>query len=223
MVRKFVSYVRVSTQRQGQSGLGIEAQRTAVAKFVGDGEIVRECVEIESGRNNDRPELAKALKACRMTGATLVVARLDRLSRDVAFLANLMDSGVDFVAADNPNANKLTVHVLAALAAHEAELISARTKAALEAARARGVRLGRRDADIAVHAARGAAASAKVRSATSRAHADGLREAIEDVRAEIGVDASLRAIAAALNARSYRSPRGADVTAATVQRALQAA
>lgn len=222
MTQKFVSYVRVSTAKQGHSGLGLDAQRQAVARFIGGAELIREFREIESGKNNDRPELAKALKTCRLTGATLVVARLDRLSRNVAFLAALMDAGVDFVAVDNPNASPLTVHVLAALAQHERHLISERTKAALAAAKARGVRLGRRDHDIAAHATAGAVASAEIRSKAARAHADGLREAIEDVRAEIGADASLRAIADALNSRSYRSPRGKPITFATVQRALAA-
>src|SRR5262245_21085937 len=143
---KFVAYLRVSTDRQGKSGLGLEAQREAVQRFIqarGGVIVAREYVEVESGKRNDRPKLAQALKQCRLTGATLVVAKLDRLSRNAAFLLTLRDSGVDFVAADLPEANTMTVGVMAIVAQHEREAISARTKAALAAARARGIKLGR--------------------------------------------------------------------------------
>jgi DNA invertase Pin-like site-specific DNA recombinase len=141
---KFVAYLRVSTDRQGKSGLGLDAQRTAVHQFVAQrgGEIIApEYREIESGKVNNRPELEKAMKRCRLTGATLLVAKLDRLSRNAAFLMTLKDSGVPFVAADMPDANTLTIGVMASLAQHEREMISKRTKAALEAARARGTKL----------------------------------------------------------------------------------
>src|SRR5665213_1755839 len=138
---KFVSYLRVSTAKQGRSGLGLEAQREAVRQFVaarGGKIIAPEFVEVETGKRNDRPDLEKALKRCRLTGATLVVAKLDRLSRNAAFLMTLRDSGVSFVAADLPEANTMTVGVMAVVAQHEREAISQRTKAALAAARARG-------------------------------------------------------------------------------------
>lgn len=141
---KFVSYVRVSTQRQGASGLGLEGQRKAVADYLNGGawELVGEFTEVESGKRNDRPQLAAALAACRKHKATLVIAKLDRLARNVAFIANLMESNVEFVAVDMPTANRLTMHILAAVAEHEREMISTRTRAALEAAKARGRRLG---------------------------------------------------------------------------------
>src|SRR4051812_34693876 len=141
---KWVAYYRVSTQKQGNSGLGLDAQRDAVLGYLngGDWQLVAEFTEVESGKKNDRPELAKALATCRRIGATLIIAKLDRLARNVAFVSNLMEAGVEFVAVDMPMANKLTVHILAAVAEHEREMISARTKAALAAARARGVRLG---------------------------------------------------------------------------------
>jgi DNA invertase Pin-like site-specific DNA recombinase len=142
--RRFVAYYRVSTDRQGRSGLGLEAQQKAVRDYLDGGawEIVAEFVEVESGKRADRPELARALDACRKHKARLVIAKLDRLSRNLAFIATLMDSGVEFVAVDNPHANKLTIHILAAVAEHEREMISERTKAALAAAKARGKKLG---------------------------------------------------------------------------------
>src|SRR5437870_6269731 len=141
---KFVAYFRVSTDRQGKSGLGLEAQRKSVLDYLDGGrwDLVGEFTEIESGKHNDRPELEKALAACKKQKARLVIAKLDRLSRNLAFIATLMDSGVEFTAVDNPHANKLTIHILAAVAQHEREMISERTKAALQAAKARGKQLG---------------------------------------------------------------------------------
>ena len=116
---RFIAYYRVSTDRQGKSGLGLEAQRQAVIDYLDGGrwELVGEHTEIESGRRSDRPELARALEGCRRQKAVLIIAKLDRLARNVAFIANLMESGVDFVAVDFPQANKLTIHILAAVAA----------------------------------------------------------------------------------------------------------
>jgi DNA invertase Pin-like site-specific DNA recombinase len=143
-VAEIIAYYRVSTKQQGDSGLGLEAQKTTVegfAKSIG-ARILASYREVESGKLAERPELAKALAHARRSKATLVVAKLDRLARNVAFLSALMRSGVDFVCCDNPHANKLTIHILAAVAEDEAERISARTKAALQAAKARGVKLG---------------------------------------------------------------------------------
>ena len=124
---KFVAYYRVSTDRQGKSGLGLDAQREAVTSYLNGGswQLVQEFVEVESGKRADRPQLAAALAACRKHKAKLVIAKLDRLSRNLAFVATLMESGVEFVAVDNPHANKLTVHILAAVAQHEREIIIA--------------------------------------------------------------------------------------------------
>jgi DNA invertase Pin-like site-specific DNA recombinase len=138
----FVSYLRVSTTRQGESGLGIEAQRAAVARHVAGGCLLAEYLEVESGSKNVRPQLLAALAHAQATGATLIIAKLDRLARNVHFISGLMEAGIDFIAADLPSANRLTINVLAAVAEHEREMISARTKAALAAAKARGVRLG---------------------------------------------------------------------------------
>src|ERR1700722_11668015 len=220
---KFVSYLRVSTARQGASGLGLEAQRAAVAGFLngGDWHLVQEVQEVESGKRNDRPALADALRLCRKHRATLVIAKLDRLARNVAFISNLMESGVEFVAVDMPQANRFVVHILAAVAEHEAEAISKRTKAALAAAKARGAQLG------------GRRVSAE-RWAEIRLAAGVARSAVADKRAAIEVlpvirelqaagATSLRQIAAGLNERNITTPRGGEWSAVQVQRVLTAA
>ena len=136
---KYVAYYRVSTARQGQSGLGLEAQQSAVESFC---EPIESFTEVESGKLKQRPELMRAIAACKRHKAILVVAKLDRVARNVAFVSTLMESGVEFIACDNPNANRLTIHILAAVAEDEASRISERTKAALAAAKRRGVVLG---------------------------------------------------------------------------------
>jgi len=166
---KFVAYYRVSTRAQGASGLGLDAQRKAVRDYLDGGALLAaEFTEVESGRENGRKELAKALAACRLFGARLVIAKLDRLARNVAFVSRLMESGVDFLAVDFPQANALTVHLLAAIAEHERTMISQRTKVALAAAKARGRQLGnpgnlrnRREGHLRSIAVRAAKASAK--------------------------------------------------------------
>src|ERR687889_2865459 len=141
---RFVSYLRVSTDRQGRSGLGLEAQRKAVEDFLNGGRwnLIAEFVEVETGKRDDRPKLAEALSLCRLHNATLVIAKLDRLSRDAAFLLGLQKAGVRFVAADMPEANEMVVGIMAVVAQAEREMISARTRAALAVAKARGKRLG---------------------------------------------------------------------------------
>ena len=145
-LNRFVAYLRVSTARQGVSGLGLEAQSAAVGQYVAavSGEVVAEFVEVESGRKSDeaRPELARALAECKRTGARLLVAKLDRLARNVHFVSGLMQSKVKFVACDLPEANDLTIHIMAAFAEHEAKRIGERTKAALAVAKAKGTVLG---------------------------------------------------------------------------------
>jgi len=139
----FIAYYRVSTDRQGASGLGLDAQRQAVAGFIGTGQLVAEFTEIESGRRHtNRPQLLAALAECRKRRAALLIARLDRLARNVAFIAALMENGTDFIACDMPQASRLTIHILAAVAEHEREMISTSTKAALAEAKRRGTTLG---------------------------------------------------------------------------------
>lgn len=140
--KKYVAYLRVSTKKQGASGLGLEAQREIVARTVGKDNIVKEFVEIESGRKGERPELAKAIAFCKTAGHTLAIAKLDRLSRSVSFIFSLKESGIDFLCCDLPELNTITLGIFASLAQYEAELISQRTKAALQAKRAQGFKLG---------------------------------------------------------------------------------
>ena len=220
---KFVSYLRVSTDKQGASGLGLEAQRAAVAGFLDGGEwrLLREVVEVESGKRNDRPSLAEALRLCRAYRATLVIAKLDRLARNVAFIANLMESGVEFVAVDMPEVTKFTIHIMAAVAEQEAEAISKRTTAALAAAKARGVILGglRGDASrMAKIARRGSAAGVAVRVAKATLHRESVMPAILDI--QNGGIATLRAIAGELNARGVETRRGGKWSAVQVQRVI---
>jgi DNA invertase Pin-like site-specific DNA recombinase len=210
-VPRFVAYFRVSTQKQGDSGLGLEAQREAVTRHVAitQGVIVAEYCEIESGKRNDRPEIAAALAACRLRHATLVIAKLDRLARNVFFISSLMESGVDFVACDNPHATRLTIHILAAVAEHEREMISQRTKAALAAAKARGVRLG--NPHLTPGDTRRATA---VRSDRALSYARDVDFYVNEAR-KAGC-ASLGSIARALTARGIATPAGAvkwDATA----------
>ena len=207
-----VAYYRVSTDRQGQSGLGLEAQKQAVLTYAaGRGAIVAEFTEVESGRRNDRPELHQALELCRRRRAVLVIAKLDRLARNVAFIANLMDAGAEFVAVDMPQANRLTLHILAAVAEHEREMISQRTRAALQAAKARGVKLGN---------PRAALEEARL---AQRAKADqfrsGVRPLIERLK---GNGMSLRQIAEELNARRLPTPHGRRWHASSVRNVLSA-
>src|SRR3954447_6983406 len=166
----FISYLRVSTAKQEQSGLGLEAQRSAVEAWLngGDWKVVEEVVEIESGGSHrNRPGLARALEACRRYGAKLIISRLDRLSRDPVFLLSLRDAGIDFAAVDMPNANRMTVGVMALVAEQEREAISARTKAALAAAKARGVKLGCPRPETAIFRDRAIARAAGVKGGAS--------------------------------------------------------
>jgi len=210
---KFVSYLRVSTQQQGRSGLGLEAQREAVAAYLNGGrwKLVEEVLEVESGKRNDRPELARALSLCRIHGARLLVAKLDRLARNVAFISALMESGVDFEAVDLPQANKLTVHIMAAMAEYEAGAISARTKAG-------GKKLGGYRWDIQMVASKGNAESARVRAVRASKHARDLMPLIQTIQAE--GNTSLRQIASVLNERKIPTARGGEWSAVQVQRIL---
>lgn len=206
---KIVSYLRVSTRQQGISGLGLEAQRVAIDAYAMQrhARVVETFTEIESGKVNARPELAKALHLAKVTGATLVIAKLDRLSRNAAFLLALRDSGVRFVAADMPDANDLTVGIMALVAQQEREAISRRTTEALAAAKARGVRLGNPNGAAALkRAAMGNSASVAAMRGAADTHAKNLQPVIQALTEE-GVT-SLGAVAVALNERGMLTPRG---------------
>lgn len=214
--KKFVSYLRVSTRKQGKSGLGVEAQRAAVANFLNGGKWAHVCefVETESGSRDDRPKLAEALSVCRLHNATLVIAKLDRLSRDAHFLLGLTKAGVKFVAADMPEANEMVVGMMAVVAQAERKMISQRTKAALAAAKARGVKLGKPENLRDQMAGRANGRAARTRAAINRA--GDLLPIIADIRA--GGAASLRAIAAELNSRGIPTARGRQWSAVQVKR-----
>lgn len=210
MAKRYVAYLRVSTTRQGASGLGLEAQRGAVTRYVeqSGGILVDEVVEVESGKLKDRPGLAEALDRCRRTGACLVIARLDRLARNVAFVSSLMEAGTEFVAVDAPYANRLMLHILAAFSEHERELVSARTKAALAAAKARGVRLG----------ANGALLAAQ-RKAAAVEWAEGLRPVLTNLKGP--APRTLADYARQLNDAGIPSRDGGTWHPATVARVLR--
>jgi len=211
---KFVSYLRVSTKRQGESGLGLEAQRAAVATWLNGGswQLVAEHVEVESGkRDTNRPALAEAIAACRAFNAKLVIAKLDRLSRDAHFLLGLEKAGIEFVATDMPHANRLTVGIMALVAEQEREAISQRTKAAPAAARARGTKLGNpkgtKVKGFEVGCVRGAAANA----ANAQAFAERLRPVLTELAGR-----SANAAAIELDRRGYATARGGKWSAHAV-------
>ena len=215
----FVSYLRVSTERQGRSGLGLEAQRKAVEDLLNGGrwKLINEVLEVESGKRDDRPKLAEALALCRLHNAVLVIAKLDRLSRDAHFLLGLQKAGVRFVAADMPEANELVVGIMAVMAQAERQMISARTKAALAAAKARGERLGKPE-NLRNQEAGRDQGRAK-RTLTARQRAADLRPIIVDVQRSGA--SSLRQIAAELNQRGIPTARGGTWSAVQVKRVLQ--
>ena len=212
MTRQFVAYYRVSTGRQGRSGLGLDAQREAVLRHLSGyaGELIGEFCEVESGRRCDRPQLVAAIAASKKGKATLIIAKLDRLARNVHFISGLLESGVDFVAADNPHANKLMVHLLAAFAEHEREQISQRTKDALAAAKLRGIRLGRNGAERLAPAYR----------AEAMERARQLAPLLAELK---GTGMSARQMSAELTNRGIPTPKGAGWHTQTVIRMLDRA
>lgn len=206
---KFISYLRVSTDRQGRSGLGLEAQRQAVAAYLNGGswELLAEHVEVESGKRRSRPVLAEALAACKKHKATLVIARLDRLSRNLHFTSGLMESGVEFVACDMPTANRLTVQIMSAIAEEEGRRISERTRAALQAAKARGKALG---------------THGRIQGQQNREGALQHVRRIAPVVQELRVSArTVRELTTALNQAAVPTPAGGRWHLASVHRLLQ--
>ncbi len=200
---RYVAYYRVSTQKQGQSGLGLEAQRSAVQAFVGSHEVLAEFTEIESGKRDDRPQLELALQMASTNNAVLVIAKLDRLSRDVHFISGLLKRMVPIKACDMPNADNFQFHIMAALAEKEREMIAERTKAAIAAKRARGQEWGTNAA----------------RTTQADAFAESLRTDIQTLT-DAGI-ATPAAIAQALNERGVRTPRGGQWGTGQVIRILR--
>jgi len=195
MTTKYIAYYRVSTDKQGQSGLGLEAQQAAVASYRDS--IIAEFTEIESGKVDQRPQLMLALEQCRKHNAAILIAKIDRLSRDAAFLLALRKAGVDIVAADMPHAGTLEFGIRAVVAQHEREEIARRTKAALAAAKARGVRLGSPNPS----------AGGAVTAQAADDYAANVAPIVRSIVAKMGA-ASLRAIAKQLQAESVQTPRG---------------
>jgi DNA invertase Pin-like site-specific DNA recombinase len=227
-MEKLVAYFRVSTKRQGESGLGLAGQQTDVERFASghNGEVIRQFVEVETGTRKDRPELDKALAFAKRAKARLVVAKLDRLARNVAFTSALMESGVEFVACDNPHANRLTIHILAAVAEDEARRISDRTKKALAEAKRKGVKLGsarpghwdgREDRRLAGAHAGGQAAAESHR----RAAIDEYRDLVPLIVRLRNDGHSNQTIADTLNKEGYRTRRDAAWNRMQVGRVLQ--
>lgn len=219
---RFIAYERVSTARQGQSGLGLEAQRNTIDAFAvsRSATVLARFTEVESGRNPDRPELTAAIQLSRLTGATLVIAKLDRLSRNAAFLLTLRDSGIQFLACDMPEANDLTVGIMALVAQQEREAISRRTKEALAVAKARGVKLGNPNGAAALR--RAGKGGAALRAAVS-ANADDFARALAPILADIarlGIT-SLRGIADELNAQGMRTRRGGQWHVSNVRNLIE--
>jgi DNA invertase Pin-like site-specific DNA recombinase len=207
---KYIAYYRVSTKAQGQSGLGLEAQQALVAPYADD--ILHTFTEVESGKNDDRPQLAAALELCRELGASILIAKIDRLSRDAAFLLTLRKAGVDIIAADMPNAGTLEFGVRAVVAQHEREQISQRTKAALAAAKQRGIKLGSPNPRA------GGLAAGAVRRAKTKAIAG---KALPVINALRDAGASLRAIADELNKLGIQTATGKSWYAQSVKNIME--
>ncbi len=217
---KFIAYYRVSTERQGKSGLGLESQQKIVNDYLNGGksELVKEFTEIESGKRDDnRPELRKAMAACRVFGATLVISKLDRLARNARFLLELQESGLDFVACDMPSANQFTVKIMAVFAEEERQMISTRTKAALQAAKVRGTKLGTDNLTLEGRI-KGVKNSRAARRQNTDKYSQDIMSTIDEIKSEGAI--SLRSIAKQLNQRGIKTRRDGNWQANSVKRIL---
>ena len=216
---QYVSYLRVSTQKQGYSGLGLEAQKEIIKNYLHDKTPIAEFTEIESGRKTDRPKLKEALTQCRTTGATLIVAKLDRLARNVSFLSNLLESDVEIVFCDFPQANKMVLHILAAISQYEAELTAQRTKAALQAKKARGAKLGNPEHLMNKHK-QAIANSNKSNSEKAKKNPNNKR-AVAFLKVMISQGKSLTEMTDILNSEGFVTAQGCKFVPATVRRLIK--
>lgn len=215
-----MAYYRVSTREQGDSGLGIEAQKNRVSLFLKGERPAMEFTEVESGKNDDRSELKKALDMCKKHGHTLLIAKLDRLSRNLTFISSMMDAKIKFVCADMPEANEFTIHIFAALAQAERKMISERTKAALKALRDKGVKLGNPNAkrDLGGKRAQEASLAAKKKK---RDNNGSYTKATAMATALRKNGMKLVEIAGSMNENGFHAPKGGKMTATQVSRMIQ--
>lgn len=211
---KYIGYIRVSTQKQGKSGLGLEAQKRAIRNMVNEDDVlIAEYEEIESGKNKERPKLLEAIQRCKETKATLVIARLDRLSRSLSFISQLMDNEIDFVACDMKHANRFTIQIFGAIAEQEARFISKRTKAALAELKAKGIRLG--SPENLTNKSREKSLEVRKRNALMNEHNRKATALIAAMRKE---KKSFSNIAVELNQSGFKTRRNSSFTAMTVKR-----
>lgn len=214
--KTYIAYYRVSTNRQGVSGLGLESQRQTVKEFIKDDTlIIAEYTEVESGKKKDRPELLKAIEHAKNTGSRLVVAKLDRLARNVSFVSSLRESGVDFVCADMPDANSLTIHIISAIAEMERDLISKRTKDALKVARQRGVELGSPGNLTKTGRKKGSKRMKEIASQNSKQSAALIKQIVKNG------NATLQSIADILNDNGFRTAKGKEFNPIQVSRIMK--
>ena len=216
---KYVAYLRVSTQKQGYSGLGLEAQREIIHNYLHDTIPISEYVEVESGRKSDRPKLKEALSQCRKEGAILIVAKLDRLARSVSFLSSLLESDVEIVFCDFPQENKMVLHIISAISQYEAELTAARTKAALQAKKARGFRLGNPEHLLDKHEE---AIQNSIKTCKAKADSNpNNKRAIALLRTLVKEEHTYQEMAEILNREGFVSSHGCSFTKSTVYKLIK--
>lgn len=215
----YVSYLRVSTQKQGYSGLGLEAQREIIQNHLYETTPITEFIEVESGRKKDRPKLKEALDLCRKTGSTLIVAKLDRLARNVYFLSSLLESDVEIVFCDFPQANKMVLHILAAISQYEAELTASRTKSALQAKKARGCKLGNPEHLLGKHdqAIQNSIMTCKTKADNNPNN----KRAVAMLRTLVKEEHTLKEMADILNREGFVTSKGACFSKATVYKLIK--
>ena len=215
----YVSYLRVSTQKQGYSGLGLEAQREIIQKHLYDITPISEFIEVESGRKSNRPKLKEALDLCRKTGSTLIVAKLDRLARNVYFLSSLLESDVEIVFCDFPQANKMVLHILSAISQYEAELTASRTKSALQAKKARGCKLGNPEHLLGKHdqAIQNSIMTCKTKADNNPNN----KRAVAMLRTLVKEEHTLKEMADILNREGFVTSKGACFSKATVYKLIK--